>query len=303
MTELDVLVIGSGPAGLTAASYAARAGLKTAAYDALAPGGQLLLIDEIENYPGVSKIKGYTLAEEMEKSATEFGVAIEYSAITGLRKEEDGFIATTEEGDVKAKSVVIATGATHRHLGVKGEEEYAGRGVSYCATCDGPFFKGRRIVVVGGGDTALTDALYLNKLSDDVTLVHRRNEFRAQKVLVDRVEKSNIKLKLSRNISEICSEDGRKVTHVILDDGEKLECDAVFIFVGIKPNSEIFKDFVELDRSGFIITDDAMRTSVEGVFAAGDVRTTHFRQVSTAVGDGAMAAHMADEYVANLTKN
>lgn len=303
MKKIDIAVIGAGPAGLSAAGYAARAGYGVTCFDQLAPGGQLLLIDEIENYPGYGLAKGFQLAEQMENQATGFGVDIEYAKVLSIRKEENVFILDTEEGQMEARSVIAATGATHRHLGAKGEEEFQGRGVSYCATCDGPFFKGKDIVVVGGGDTALTDALYLAKLANTVTIVHRRNEFRGQKVLSDRVRAaSNIRLALSRQVVEIASDDGSKVSRAVLDDGSSIACDAVFIFVGITPNSGIFEGFCELDKNGFIVTDGRMETSVPGFFAAGDVRNTSFRQVVTAAGDGAMAAHMADEYLSSLSK-
>lgn len=301
MDKTDILVIGSGPAGLSAASYAARAGYSVTAIDQLSPGGQLLLIDEIENYPGLPLTKGYKLAEDMENQAVLFGAEVEYTALSAIRKEEEGrFIASTDSGEIEAKAVIIATGADHRHLGVKGEEENQGKGVSYCATCDGPFFKGKDVVVVGGGDTALTDAIYLSKIAKSVTVVHRRNEFRAQKALQDRLAScANIRTKLSCNVVEILS-DGKKVVGVKLDTGETLDADAVFIFVGIVPNSSLFRGFVDLDKNGFIITNDRMETSLEGVFAAGDVRTTPFRQVATAAADGAIAAHSADEYISNL---
>lgn len=301
MDKTDILVIGSGPAGLSAASYAARAGYSVTAIDQLSPGGQLLLIDEIENYPGLPLTKGYKLAEDMENQAVLFGAEVEYTALSAIRKEEEGrFIASTDSGEIEAKAVIIATGADHRHLGVKGEEENQGKGVSYCATCDGPFFKGKDVVVVGGGDTALTDAIYLSKIAKSVTVVHRRNEFRAQKALQDRLSScANIRTKLSCNVVEILS-DGKKVVGAKLDTGETLDADAVFIFVGIVPNSSLFRGFVDLDKNGFIITNDRMETSLEGVFAAGDVRTTPFRQVATAAADGAIAAHSADEYISNL---
>lgn len=301
MTETDILVIGAGPAGLSAAAYAARAGYKVMAVDQLSPGGQLLLIDEIENYPGLPLTKGYKLADDMEKQATEFGAEVEFMALESIRKEKEGeFIAKTDSGEIKAKAVIIATGADHRHLGAKGEEENQGRGVSYCATCDGPFFKGKDVVVVGGGDTALTDAIYLSKIVRNVTLVHRRNEFRAQKALQEKLKRcANIKTCLGHNVVEILS-DGKKVVGAKLEDGTEIEADAVFIFVGIIPNSALFKGFVELDGNGFIITNGSMETSTKGVFAAGDVRNTPFRQVATATSDGAIAAHSADEYISNL---
>lgn len=301
MDKTDILVIGAGPAGLSAASYAARAGYSVTAIDQLSPGGQLLLIDEIENYPGLPLSKGYKLAEDMENQAVLFGAKVEYTALSAIRKEGEGrFIALTDSGEIEAKVVIIATGADHRHLGVKGEEENQGKGVSYCATCDGPFFKGKDVVVVGGGDTALTDAIYLSKIAKSVTVVHRRNEFRAQKALQDRLSScANIRTKLSCNVVEILS-DGKKVVGAKLDTGETLNADAVFVFVGIVPNSSLFSGFVDLDKNGFIITNGRMETSLGGVFAAGDVRTTPFRQVATAAADGAIAAHSADEYISNL---
>ena len=301
MDKTDILVIGAGPAGLSAASYAARAGYSVTAIDQLSPGGQLLLIDEIENYPGLPLTKGYKLAEDMENQAVLFGAKVEYTALSAIRKEGEGrFIALTDSGEIEAKAVIIATGADHRHLGVNGEEENQGKGVSYCATCDGPFFKGKDVVVVGGGDTALTDAIYLSKIARSVTVVHRRNEFRAQKALQDRLSScANIRTKLSCNVVEILS-DGKKVVGAKLDTGETLNADAVFVFVGIVPNSSLFSGFVDLDKNGFIITNGRMETSLGGVFAAGDVRTTPFRQVATAAADGAIAAHSADEYISNL---
>lgn len=299
MAKCDVLVLGGGPAGLASAQYAARAGYDALVIDPMGPGGQLMFIDEIENYPGVKSISGYGLSELLESQANEFGVRIEYSEALSIKKDGKSFVVNTSDGEVEAKAVIVATGARHRHLEVPGEEEYAGRGVSYCATCDGPFFKGKKIVVVGGGDTALTDALYLSKLGESVTVVHRRTEFRAQKVLQERLlAKENIKTELGKNIVSIDG-NGEKVTGVTLTDGTKLECDAVFIFVGTLPNSEIVKDVVELDGE-FIKTDRGMRTSVDGIFACGDVRNTTFRQVVTACGDGAIAAHSADEYISNL---
>ncbi len=297
--ECDVLVIGCGPAGLSAAGYAARAGYNTLAIDSLAPGGQLLYIDEIENYPGTGKTSGYALAESFEKQAVSFGVRVEFWGAESIRKEGNQFIVKTNDDEVHAKAVIFASGARHRHLGCPGEEEYQGKGVSYCATCDGPFFKGRKIAVVGGGDTALTDALYLSKLGSEVHIIHRRTEFRGQKVLQDRVnEKDNIFLHLGLTVDEIRG-DGKGVKSVRLSDGSELAVDAIFIFVGIIPNSELLEGFAELDH-GFVITDNHMRTSVPGLFAAGDVRTTPFRQVVTAAGDGAAAAHSADEYIQNL---
>lgn len=293
----DVIVVGAGPAGMSAAGYAARAGYDVLLLDAAAPGGQLMFIDQIENYPGSESISGFALAEKMESQATSFGVEIEYGEVTSLRKSDDGFTVSTSDGDVRARAVILAMGARHRHLDVPGEDEYSGRGVSYCATCDGPFFKGRRVVVVGGGDTALTDAVYLSRLCSSVKLVHRRNEFRAQKAIQDKMKAcANIQTVTPHTIKEILG-DGEKVTGVVLDDGSTIETDGIFIFTGIVPNSQIVKGLVELDDAGFVMTDAMMRTSLEGMYAVGDLRTTPFRQVVTAAGDGAVAAHMADEYL------
>lgn len=294
----DILVIGGGPAGLTAASYAARAGYDTLLIDAAAPGGQLMYIAEVENFPGFSSIGGMELAEKLEAQAVSFGVEIEYTeALKIAKNDEKDFLVTTADGDIKTKSVILALGAQHRKLGAKGESEYEGRGVSYCATCDGPFFKGKTVTVVGGGDTALTDALYLSKLASKVYLVHRRDEFRAQKAIADKVRKNEkIELCLKENVVEIRG-DGQKVTDLVFQSGKVIKSDGIFILVGILPANSLVKDLVELDDQGFILSNAAMETSVKGIFVAGDVRNTPFRQIVTACGDGASAAHSADEYI------
>ncbi len=295
----DILVIGSGPAGMAAGQYGARAGYSVTLIDPMGPGGQLLYIDEIENYPGEESLSGYVLSEKMEKQCTAFGVTIEYRRALSIRKENNLFYTMTDEGEITSKAVVLATGATHRHLGVKGEEEYRGKGVSYCATCDGPFFKRRTVVVAGGGDTALTDALYLSKLCSRVIIVHRRSSFRAQKVLQDRVkERDNISLIMEENIAEI-SGDGKEVKSVTLTSGRKVETDGVFVFIGMTPSSAVVEGLAEREN-GFIIVDRGGRTTLPGLFAAGDVTTTSFRQVVTAAADGARASHSADEYIQGL---
>lgn len=297
MTE--ILVIGSGPAGMAAGQYAARAGYSVTIIDPMGPGGQLLYIDEIENYPGEESLSGYVLSEKMEKQCSSFGVTIEYKRALSIRKENNIFYTMTDEGEIESKAVVVATGAEHRHLGVKGEEEYRGKGVSYCATCDGPFFRGRTVVVAGGGDTALTDALYLSKLCSRVIIVHRRSSFRAQKVLQDRVkERDNISFIMEENIAEI-SGDGKEVKSVTLTSGRKVETDGVFVFIGMTPSSAVAAELAETEN-GFIKVDRSGRTTLPGLFAAGDVTTTSFRQVVTAAADGARASHSADEYIQSL---
>ncbi len=295
----DILVIGSGPAGMAAGQYAARAGYSVTIIDPMGPGGQLLYIDEIENYPGEESLSGYVLSEKMEKQCSSFGVTIEYKRALSIRKDNNLFYTMTDEGEIESKAVIVATGAEHRHLGVKGEEEYRGKGVSYCATCDGPFFRGRTVVVAGGGDTALTDALYLSKLCSRVIIVHRRSSFRAQKVLQDRVkERDNISFIMEENIAEI-SGDGKEVKSVTLTGGRKVETDGVFVFIGMTPSSAVAAELAETEN-GFIIVDRAGRTTLPGLFAAGDVTTTSFRQVVTAAADGARASHSADEYIQSL---
>ena len=297
--ETDVLVIGCGPAGMSAGQYAARSGYKALIIDPMGPGGQLLYIDEIENYPGTEKLSGYVLSERMEEQCTAFGVDIEYMKALSIRKENNLFHTLTDEGEIISKAVIVATGAEHRHLGVKGEEEYRGKGVSYCATCDGPFFKGKKVIVAGGGDTALTDALYLSKLCREVVIVHRRDTFRAQKVLQDRVRaKDNISLIMNDSIKEIQG-DGKEVKSVILTGGNEVDTDGVFVFIGMTPSSSIVDGLCERDGL-FIRTDSSGRTTLPGLFAAGDVTTTSFRQVVTATADGARASHSADEYIQNL---
>ncbi len=299
--DVDILIIGAGPAGMAAGQYSARSGYSTLIIDPMGPGGQLLFIDAIENYPGTEKISGYILSERMEKQCAEFGVEIEYQRALSIKKENGLFYTKTDEREIVSKAVIVATGATHKHLNVKGEEEYRGKGVSYCATCDGPFFKGKKVIVAGGGDTALTDALYLSAMCSEVVIVHRRDAFRAQKILQDRVrEKENISLVMGETITEIKG-DGREVTSVLLSSGREIDTAGVFVFVGMTPASMLVSPLLELDN-GFIKTDSQNRTSLPGLFAAGDVTTTSFRQVVTATADGARASHSADEYIQSLKK-
>ncbi len=299
--DVDILIIGAGPAGMAAGQYSARSGYSTLIIDPMGPGGQLLFIDAIENYPGTEKISGYILSERMEKQCAEFGVEIEYQRALSIKKENGLFYTKTDEREIVSKAVIVATGATHKHLNVKGEEEYRGKGVSYCATCDGPFFKGKKVIVAGGGDTALTDALYLSAMCSEVVIVHRRDTFRAQKILQDRVrEKENISLIMGETITEIKG-DGREVTSVLLSSGREIDTAGVFVFVGMTPASMLVSPLLELDN-GFIKTNSQNRTSMPGLFAAGDVTTTSFRQVVTATADGARASHSADEYIQSLKK-
>ena len=297
--KFDILILGSGPAGMASAIYSSRSGYTSAIIDPMGPGGQLLYIDEIENYPGVEKCSGLSLSERMEKQCESFGVSFLYQKALSIEKKNNLFYVKTDEDTIEAKALIVALGASHRKLNVKGENEYSGKGVSYCATCDGPFFKGKKVIVVGGGDTALSEAYYLSKIAKEVVLIHRRDTFRAQKILVDRVkERENIQLIINETISEIKGE-GKEVKSVILSSGREEDVDGVFIFVGITPSSSILENLCLL-KDGFVVVNEKKETSLPGLFAAGDITTTPFRQVVTAVSDGAIASHSADEYISSL---
>ena len=297
----DVLIVGGGPGGLSCGQYSARAGRKTAIIEEMAAGGQTMIIDEIENYPGLGKISGYELAAAFEQQATGFGCDFVYATVNSIRRLEDGsFELDTTDGAYLSPVVVIATGAKHRNLEVPGEKEMIGHGVSYCATCDGPFFRNKKILVCGGGDSACQEALYLKKLSDDVTVVHRRDRFRAQASIVKAMEDAGIKTKMNTTVQSINNENGKvkSVSFVNKTSGETYteEIDGVFVFVGNLPQTQLVPD-CEKDEAGFIKTDRNMMTSIPGIFAIGDVRDTPFRQVVTAASDGAIAAHYASEYI------
>ncbi|HZJ88929.1 MAG TPA: thioredoxin-disulfide reductase [Sphaerochaeta sp.] len=306
MIEQDILVIGSGVAGMSAAQYAARAGRSVTVIESIAPGGQTMYIDMIENYPGFNEpINGPELGFRFHSQAEQFGAKLVYATVTSIEKEGDLFQVTTTEDEIyQSKAVIYATGAQHRHLGVPGEEEYNGRGVSYCAVCDGNFFRNKKILVVGGGDTALTDAIYLSKLSEEVTLIHRRDRFRAQDNLIKQVERNkNIERVMMHTVEEIKG-DGERVTSVLLNDLEKgtqyeREFDAVFIFVGMIPQTELLDQTV-LTADRYVKTNERMETPTNGLYAAGDVRDTVFRQLVTAAADGAVAAYCANAYIDEL---
>ena len=300
-TDYEVVVVGGGPAGLAAGQYSARAGRKTAIVEELSCGGQAMIIDEIENYPGMGKTTGYELAAAFERQAVDFGCEIVYDQIQSIEKTDDGiFNLNLLSGKITARAVIIATGSKHRNLDVPGEKELTGHGVSYCATCDGPFFRGKKILVCGGGDSAVQEAMYLTKLSDTITVCHRRDRFRAQAAVVDNLMKTGkVSLKMSHNVVSINGKDGKVSSVTFRDNVQNREYtedfDAVFVFVGNIPQSALVD--CKKDESGFILTDSTMQTSVSGMFAAGDVRNTPFRQVVTAASDGAIAAHYASEYI------
>lgn len=301
MEELlyDYIIIGGGVAGLASAQYAARGGLKTVVIQGSSFGGQVMQIADLENYPGVyPNVSGADFIEKMQEQTMAFGAKMEYGPVTSIDKVENTFTVKTKSKTFKAPAVLIATGAVHRNLGVPGEKELTGRGVSYCATCDGPFFKNKRIVVVGGGDSACSEAIYLSSLSDDVKIIHRRDSFRAQQAVIDKMLKSGVQPVYDSVVKSVNG--SNKVESVTVENvktgkTEELACDAVFVFVGMLPQNELV-DMLKKDEQGYIITGEDMETSVPGLFAAGDVRAKSFRQIVTAVADGAIAANSAKKY-------
>lgn len=309
MSELfDLVIIGGGPAGLTAGIYSARAGLSTLILEKLSPGGQVVTTDILENYPGfVEPIGGFELIDRMVGQATKFGVEIRMGEVTSIESPADQEHKIIHLGDetILAIGVIIATGAYHKHLGVPGEDHFWGRGVSCCATCDGMFYKGKRVVVVGGGDTAIKESLFLTKFASEITIIHRRDRLRATKVLQDKILSmpDKVKFEWKSFVKEVMGENkvsGVKLGYVDSNEEKILECDGVFIFVGFIPGTDFVKGFVEMDERGYILTDDNMKTSVPGVFACGDARKKLLRQIITACGEGATAAFAAEQYIENI---
>lgn len=298
----DTIVIGAGPAGMTAALYAARSNLKVATLEQGAPGGQMNNTSDIENYPGFELISGPELSMKMFEPLEKLGVENLYGIVTGVEDKGDYKIVKTDDEEYQTKTVIIATGAKHRHIGVPGEFEYNSRGVSYCAVCDGAFFRGQELLVVGGGDSAVEEALFLTRFASSVTIVHRRDELRAQKVLQDRAFKNEkISFIWDSVVKEIKGDD-LKVRHVDIENvktGQVTTHDfgGVFIYVGLDPVSDFVKDLGITDEDGWIPTDHHMRTAIDGIFAIGDVRQKDLRQITTAVGDGAMAGQQAYQYI------
>ncbi len=295
--EYDVAVIGCGPAGLTAAIYAGRYGLKVIVFEGMP--SQLSTVPFIENYPGFEG-SGYELLEKMKEQASKYSEHA-FERVVDVGKDGDWFVVKTDSSEYKAKAIIFATGGTHRELGVPGEKEFLGRGVSYCATCDGHFFRGKKVLVIGGGNTAVTDAIYLKEIGCDVTLVHRRDELRADKALQEELFKRNIPVIWNSVVVRI--EGTQKVERVVLHDKIKdedfvVEADGVFIAVGMRPQTELAAKLgVERDSRGYIKVDRRQRTNVPGVFAAGDCCDNPLKQVVTACGDGAVAANSAFEFL------
>lgn len=306
MMDYDVIVIGAGPGGMTAAMYAARANLKVAMLDRGVYGGQMNNTDDIENYPGYQSIKGPELGERMYETATNAGVEFVYGDVQEVTIDEHQTKHIRTDGDdFTTKVVIIATGSTNRKLGVLGEEKYSGKGISYCAVCDGAFFKNKDVTVVGGGDSAISEGLYLANITKNVNVVHRRDELRAQKVLQNRAF-ANDKMAFTwhAGVTEIMGDD-QHVTGVKMLDNETgeekvINTSGVFIYVGNVPNSQMFKKLNITDEAGWVMTDTEMATSIPGIYAVGDVRQKKLRQITTAVGDGGIAGQNAFEYIEQL---
>ncbi|RAI10749.1 MAG: thioredoxin-disulfide reductase [Candidatus Melainabacteria bacterium] len=301
----DIIILGGGPAGLSAAIYAARSAAKTAIIDISMLGGQPSNYLELENYPGFAKIGGYDLMEKFEEHADMFGIQkFPMEEIQSVDLTSDIKTVTTLNGEFKAKSIIIATGAQSKKLGVEGEKEFVGRGVSYCAVCDGAFYKDKVVAVVGGGNAAVEEASYLTKFASKVYLIHRRDELRADKIVQERAFK-NEKLEFIYDtiVNKINGENLVKsatIENVKTHEIKDLAIDGIFPYIGFEPNADLFTGQVKQDKNGFIIVDEAMQTSVKGVYAIGDVRVTPLRQVITAAADGAIAAVYAGRYIETL---
>src|SRR3989441_1447801 len=303
----DVIIVGAGPAGLCAAMYAGRGMLKALTIERGAPGGELLTTDLIEDYIGFESIKGWELAQKMAEHAKKFGAEIVTDTVETVRKAEAGWfdVATARGKTYRAPAVILTAGGTPIKLGVPGEKEYAGKGVSYCAVCDGAFFKGEVLAVVGGGDAAVEEADYLTRYASQVYVVHRRDRFRASKILQERVfANPKIEVIWNKRVLEIKGTE-RGADHLVLEDAvtggrSTLKVGGVFVFIGFKPNTGLIEGHAEHDAAGYLITDDRMMTSIPGLFAAGDVRSQLTRQITTAGGDATTAAIAAEKYLAVL---
>ena len=299
----DMIILGGGPAGYTAALYASRAGFDTIVIEKMSPGGQMALTGDIDNYPGFEEgVDGFTLGMKMQQGAERFGAKTEYAEVISVELEDKIKKISTSSGDYLAKTVVIATGANPRELGIRGESQLIGKGVHYCAHCDGRFYKDKIVMVVGGGNSAAADALYLSRIVKKVYLVHRRDTLRATKIYHDPLLKAeNVEFLWNSVVSDFITDTrvtGAKIKNLNTGETIDIECDGIFISIGRKPATEFLNTAVETDQNGYIIADESTKTSIPGVYAVGDIRTKALRQVVTAVSDGAVAIHYAEEYIA-----
>ena len=299
----DMIVIGGGPGGYTAALYAARAGLNVIVLERLSAGGQMALTNQIDNYPGFEEgIDGFVLGEKMQQQAERFGAQTELAEVTAVRLDGDIKEIETSEGVFHGKTVVFSTGANPRELNIPGEKTLVGKGINYCAACDGMFYKGKTVLVVGGGNTAAADAMILSRIAKKVIIVHRRDTLRATKIYHEPLLNApNVEFRWNSTVSELMYDSkvtGVKVKDVNTGEESVIHCDGVFVSIGRAPATQLVNGQLVLDASGYIAADESTRTNLPGVFAVGDVRTKVLRQVVTAVADGAMAAHYAEEYLA-----
>ena len=303
----DVIIIGAGPAGLTSGIYASRGGLKTAIIELAMPGGQAASTEKIENYPGFPEgINGYELMNSFHSQALAFGAEFIFEEVRSFDLKDDVKKIHTESQTLESRAVIVAAGSKPKLLGVPGEDLFRGRGVSYCATCDGAFFKGKKVVVVGGGDSAIEEGTYLTKFADEVIIVHRRDGFRASQIAINHAkDNSKIRFVLNAVVDEIVGSEhveGVRIHDVTSGASQELTADGVFIYVGTEPNTQFIKGDLETDERGYILTNHLLETNIKGVYAAGDIRNTPLRQVATAVGDGALAAVEVERYLSEQIK-
>jgi len=306
--DYDVIIIGAGPSGLTSSIFTSRYGLKTALFEKLMPGGQIALTDRIENYPGFrGGISGVELARNFKEHAKEHDIDFISEEVLSIAVNDSKIEVESRKTKFKALTLIISTGARPKRLSIPGEEELTGKGVSYCATCDGPFYKEKDVIVIGGGNTAVEEALYLSEIAASLKLIHRRDRLRAMEIYQEKLKaKNNVELLLNTVAFQIIGKDkveAIKVKQTDSDEKKELPCDGIFIFAGYVPNSDFFKSLINHDSKGYIITNSNMKTSHKGIFATGDVRSKSLKQIVTACSDGAIAADSAFRYISKLKNN
>lgn len=301
MNKYDIVVVGAGPAGLSAAIYGVRAGKNVLVLEALTHGGQIVNTPEIENYPGIKKTSGFEFAQGLYEQATELGAVVKYEVVESIEEKDNIKIVKTAKENYEAKAIIIASGAKNRSLGLEGEDRLLGLGISYCATCDGAFYRGRDVAVAGGGNTAVEDATFLANYCNKVYLVHRRDSFRAEKTLIKVLQsKENVEFVLDSNIKELKGDDGLEAIVVENKNTKELrtiEVAGLFVAIGQKPQNQAFSNLVDLDEAGYIVAGEDTKTKTAGIFVAGDTRTKSIRQLTTAASDGAIAALAAATYI------